>query len=240
MSTKILNGLDLGNQRITSLADPSASTDAVTKQYADAAIKGIQWKNAVAAATTTNITLTGEQTIDGVTTSASRVLVKNQTTGSGNGIYVTGSGAWVRATDFDESTEVTNGAAVSIEGGTINGGKVYQLTTTGTITVGTTSQTWSLLGGSGATYTAGTGISISAGTISATGPQKYAANVPAGSTTATVTHGLGTTDVTVSVYDITATPVLVLCDVTVTSTNVVTLGFATAPTTGQYRVVVVG
>lgn len=98
---------------------------------------GAQWKEPVAVATTANITLSGEQTIDGVSTSASRILVKNNTTQSQNGIWVTAAGAWTRATDADSAAEIL-GMAVYVTGGTANGGKQFVCTATGTITVGTT------------------------------------------------------------------------------------------------------
>lgn len=98
----------------------------------------IDFKDSVACATTANITLSGEQTIDGVLTSASRVLVKDQSTGADNGIYVSAAGAWSRATDADTSAEVTPGMLVLVEGGTVNGDQVFILTTNGTITLGTT------------------------------------------------------------------------------------------------------
>lgn len=60
---------------------------------------GIKWLPAVDAATTNNRALSGEQTIDGVATSASRLLVKNQTTASENGLYTTSAGAWTRTAD---------------------------------------------------------------------------------------------------------------------------------------------
>lgn len=70
---------------------------------------------------------------------------------------------------------------------------------------------------------------------------KYAANVGDNSSTSiTVTHNLGTKDVTVTVYRVASPYDVVLCDVTITDTNNVALAFAVAPTTGQYRVVVVG
>src|SRR5262245_40188698 len=74
------------------------------------------FKDSVRAATTANITLSGAQTIDGVSAIAGdRVLVKDQTTGSQNGIYVVASGSWTRATDFDTSGEVTAGCVVPVE-----------------------------------------------------------------------------------------------------------------------------
>lgn len=100
------------------------------------------FKDSVAVATTANITLSGEQTIDGVLTSASRVLVKNQTTGSQNGIYVSAAGAWSRATDADADSEVTAGLLVLVEGGTVGANLIYILTTANPITVGTTALTF--------------------------------------------------------------------------------------------------
>ena len=78
----------------------------------------------VACATTANITLSGEQTIDGVTTSASRVLVKDQTDAAENGIYVSAAGAWSRATDMDAAGEVA-ATAVSVLDGSVGIGKIF-------------------------------------------------------------------------------------------------------------------
>ena len=57
MTRKVLNGLDLDNQRIVSLADPSSASDAATKAYVDQVARGLNWKQSVRAATTTNATL---------------------------------------------------------------------------------------------------------------------------------------------------------------------------------------
>lgn len=105
----------------------------------------VDFKDSVAVATTAAITLSGEQTIDGVLTSASRVLVKNQASGATNGIYVSGAGAWSRATDADTSAEVTSGMLTYVEAGTVSGGLVYMLSTTGTITLGTTALTFTAI-----------------------------------------------------------------------------------------------
>lgn len=265
MAKKILNGLDLTGQRIQNLGDGTGPADAVTKAQLDAIARGLDWKNSVRAATTANITTTGPQTVDGVAVVAGdRVLVKDQTTASTNGIYVVAAGAWSRATDFDDSTEVTAAAAIPVEAGTANGDKVFILTNDGAITVGTTPLAFTALGGSGATYIAGDGLDLSGSTFSldlkAGGgltidttelavsvsdlrslgfAVKYAVNVPEGSTSATITHNLGTLDVTVAVYEITG-GAEVEPDVVVATVNTVTLTFAVAPTTGQYRVVVTG
>jgi hypothetical protein len=87
-------------------------------------------------------------TIDGeVLATNDRVLVKNQSTASQNGIYVVqASGAAVRATDFDTTAEVVTGAFVYVNEGTANGGTAWTVSTTGTITVGTTAIAWASAG----------------------------------------------------------------------------------------------
>lgn len=110
------------------------------------------FKDAVDVATTANVTLSGEQTIDGVLTSASRILVKNQTTASQNGIYVTAAGAWSRSTDADTSAEVTSGMQVLVQGGTLGTGVIYSLATPDPITLGTTSLTFTAVAISASTF----------------------------------------------------------------------------------------
>jgi hypothetical protein len=107
-----------------SIADaPTNGLHAANKNYVDANIAGLTWKNAVRAATTANITLSGTQTIDGVSVVAgNRVLVKNQTALAQNGIYLVAAGAWTRAIDMDATTPINelNSAAVFVEQGTSN------------------------------------------------------------------------------------------------------------------------
>jgi hypothetical protein len=410
---------------VTGLSDPVNGTDAANKNYVDAARSGLDVKQSVRVATTGPITLSNTQTIDGIAVVVGdRVLVKDQTTGSQNGIYVVASGAWSRATDADGSAEVTSGLFTFVEEGTSNADSGWVLTTDGTITVGTTSLVFAQFSGTGqitagdglgktgntlfvnvdatsieissdilriASGAAGNGLGYSAGVlsvnVSSTGglqiasdevgiklatnsalslsasgltvassiagtgltwtngvlsanatnlatsgaggvtgtlpvgnggtgsttltsngvllgngtsavsataagtanqvlrvpsaggtpafgsidlsttaavgssilavgnggtgastaagarsalavPTRYSANVPFGSTTATITHSLGTTDVLVEVFEI-STGETVYCDVTRTSTSAVTLGFSTAPELNQYRVVVI-
>lgn len=115
-----------------------------TKAYVDAVAVGlIDPKASCRAATTANITLSAPQTIDGVSVIAGdRVLVKNQSTGSQNGIYVCAAGAWTRATDADTSAEVTTGLFTFIEEGSSNGDTGWVLTTDNPITLGTTALTF--------------------------------------------------------------------------------------------------
>jgi hypothetical protein len=156
--------IDLGTYKITNLGTPTSSADAATKAYVDNTTAGLNFHAAVHAATTANLdatyangtggvgaTLTananGALSLDGHTLSADeRVLVKNQTTGSQNGIYVvtaTGDGSnpyiLTRATDADNSPagEVAYGDFCFVQ----NGGQAgygFIVNTTGSITIGTT------------------------------------------------------------------------------------------------------
>lgn len=239
---KLTNTLDAAGNRISNLPDAANPQDPVTKAQLDAALQGFKWKEPVRAATTANITLSGAQTIDGVAVVAgNRVLVKNQSTGSANGIYVAAAGAWTRATDFDASSEVL-GAAVFVSEGTTQGNQQWIMTTDDPIVIGTTALVWAQVGG-GASYTAGTGISITGGVIAvdtAVVARKASATIGDGTaTTITVTHNLNTQDVTVSVREA-STNAGVLCDWVANGVNTVQLTFAVAPTTGQYRATVSG
>lgn len=109
---------------------------------------GTDWKQSVRAASTANIaSLSGLLTIDGITVVAGdRVLVKDQSTGSANGIYVAAAGAWSRATDCDANAEVTAGLSVMVTEGTTSADSQWRLTTNDAIVVGTTALTFAQIG----------------------------------------------------------------------------------------------
>lgn len=90
---------------------------------------------------TANITLSGEQSIDGVTTSASRILLTGQTDQTKNGIWITDSGDWSRASDCDGPYDLRQGSSVFVYGGTSNSGYWY-CTTANTVDIGTDNITW--------------------------------------------------------------------------------------------------
>lgn len=152
-----------GTNKVTGLAAPTNASDAANKAYVDATAAGLTWKTAVLNATTANVTLSGEQTIDGVLTATSRILVKNQTAPAENGIYVTAAGAWTRATDADSPAEL-DGAAVFVQQGSANTDTGWVQTNT-IVTVGTTAVTWVQFSGS-STYVAGDGLLLSGNTFS--------------------------------------------------------------------------
>ena len=100
------------------------------------------FKKSVKAATTANITLSAPQTIDGISCVAEdRVLVKNQTTASQNGIYVVNAAAWTRPVDADASDEIAS-AVVAVDQGTVNGGTLFTNYFKATDVVGTTAMPW--------------------------------------------------------------------------------------------------
>lgn len=161
-----LNPLNMSSQRITSLASPSASTDAANKAYVDATAAGLSWKTAVRVATTANGALAtayeNGDTIDGVSlVTGDRILLKNQTTQTENGIYiVAASGAPARSTDADSSAELDS-ATVFVQAGTTLADTAWTQTTNAP-TVGASNIVFAQFG-AGQTYTAdGNGIELSA------------------------------------------------------------------------------
>jgi hypothetical protein len=154
----------MGTNKITGLGTPTADADAATKAYVDALGEGLHIHASVVAATTANITLATDvengDVLDGVTlATGNRILVKNQSTASQNGIYVVASsGAPSRAADFDSPAEIDGGDFVFITGGTVNDNKGFvQINTVGT--VGTDAIEFSQFSGAG-TFTAGNGLTL--------------------------------------------------------------------------------
>lgn len=141
------------------------ATQAAIKSYVDNAITGVFWKPAVDVATTANITLSGEQTIDGVLTSGSRVLVKNQSTASQNGLYLSAAGAWSRVSDADTGVELW-GSTVMVKRGTVAANTQWTNTNTALPTVGSTSITYAQISGAG-TYSATGGVILTGNQFSA-------------------------------------------------------------------------
>lgn len=234
--TATSGNIDANSNKIVNVATPVNDTDAANKAYVDAARTGLDVKGSVKVATTANITLSGTQTIDGVALSVGdRVLVKNQTTASENGIYVVASSGWSRATDADENAEVTSGMFTFVEQGSVNSDTGFVLTTDGTITVGSTNLEFTLFSASG-TLIAGDGLSKNGDTLEvnvANGLQIASDNVELASSVAGdgLTFSSGVIDVvgTTNRIDVSANAIDISTSY-IGQTSITTLGTITAGT----------
>ncbi len=238
--------VSLNGQKITSLATPTANTDAATKAYIDGLIAGIGTGSG-AMHTPVRVTDTGGYydinapgtTMDGVTlANGDRILLRSQLAGAENGIWVFNgaTSALTRPADWT-GTVPRSGDTVIVAEGTTYDNQLFILATNGAITVGTTAVAFVQGGSSGITRTS----------LGATG--KYATTVGDGTTTSfTITHGLSSTDVVVKTYTTNATDVPtdeLLASVTVVDANTVTVVSsspvpAASGNAGRLRVVVVG
>ena len=163
--------VSLNSQKITGLADPTADADAANKGYVDGVAQGLDVKDSVVATTTANGTLSSAfangQSIDGVTLqTGDRILIKNQSTASQNGIYnVQASGAPSRTTDMGTGSNAA-GAFVFVEQGTVNAENGFTCTSdTGSAVVGTNNLTFAQFSGAGQII-AGDGLDKSGNTLS--------------------------------------------------------------------------
>ena len=163
--------IDMGANRVTNIGTPTASTDATTKAYVDSVKQALDIKDSVKLGTTANLSATynngagtltmdatGVVTIDGVATALNdRILIKDQTTTTQNGIYYVSTagavgvaGVFTRATDADSNSEVTGGLFCFVEAGSSNADNAYVLTSiTGTATLGTSALSFTQFSGAG-------------------------------------------------------------------------------------------
>lgn len=157
LTNKTISGGSVTGAAVTNLPSPTNSADAATKAYVDSVAEGLDAKASCLAATTGNITLSGAQTIDGVSvTAGARVLVKDQSNAAENGIYVAASGAWARASDANTWTELVS-AYTFIEQGSTQSNNGYICTVQAGGVLGSTPVTWSQFSGAGQ-ITAGAGM----------------------------------------------------------------------------------
>lgn len=260
----VLVGTDLDMQstsRLTNLPDPTVAQHAATKAYVDSTVEGLNWKDSVRAASTANLTLTAPgATIDGVAMVAGdRLLVKNQTAGQDNGIYIWNGAASTatRAPDMNVAAEV-EAAVVYVEEGTVNDDTTWRQTTPN-VTLGTTVLTWSAFGtaaSAASETTAGIAeLATQAETDTGTDDlrivtplklatwsnraRRFAASFGDGAATSyVITHNLNTLDVMVYVYENGGSKRQVMAEIQHTSVNSVTILFSPAPATNALRVVV--
>jgi hypothetical protein len=194
--------LNMGAQAIQNMADPVNPTDAATRQWVLASIgSGVVSSTSVTAASAgTNLTLSGTQTVDGIALAAGNtILVKDQTTASGNGIYTVATGAWTRMTAMDTWAEVP-GMLVSVQEGTNNHDTVWLSTADPGGTLGTTPITFTQLPGP-SDIIAGAGLQRTGQTLNVvaadasltltTGPGTIAVKVDPARAITTVAAGIG-------------------------------------------------
>lgn len=260
----ILSNLDLGNvAKVVNSPDPTVGTDVANKQYVDAAIEGISWKDSVRVASTANVnTAAPGATIDTIALANNdRVLLKDQTNPIQNGIYVYNGSAtpMTRAADASTFNEL-EGAVVIVEEGGANAGTNWRQTqTNGVLDTNNIAFTAFLTGAAAASETV-TGVAeIATQTETDTGTddlrivtplklkssklfnKSFAGTIGDGSATSfNLDHNLNTRDVIVSVYKNSGNYDEVLVDVTRPTVNRVTVTFAAAPAANAYRVAIQG
>lgn len=216
------SSVNANNQRVTNVGSASADTDAASWGQVKDLIGGRR-KADVRAVAVADITLSGTQTIDGVSLVASdRVLLTGQTAPAENGIYVVAAGAWSRATDADAADEFATQWLVSVREGTANGDTIWQHTTDGTITLGTTAIEIEKLGP----------LVVESGGYTTTCP-----SVSAGGSWV-VTHNLNSRYVLVQVARVASPYDVVDVRVERTSANTITVKPDVALSSGEYEAMV--
>ena len=147
ISTQDANNVSISGGSVTGLGDPSVSSEAATKNYVDQAVAGLRTRIIAEAATTANIDLTADlqngDTLDGVTlVTGDRVLVKDQTDATANGLYiVVASGAASRDPEHDTIAELS-GQMIVVNQGTSNDNKIFLCTTDSDATIGVSNITY--------------------------------------------------------------------------------------------------
>ena len=148
IATQDSNNVTVTGGSVTGLGDPSVSSEAATKNYVDQAVAGLRTRIIAEAATTANIDLTADlqngDTLDGVTlVTGDRVLVKDQTDATANGLYiVVASGTASRDPEHDTIAELS-GQMIVVNQGTSNDNKIFLCTTDSSATIGVSNITYS-------------------------------------------------------------------------------------------------
>ena len=150
ISTQDANNVAVTGGSVTGLGEPSANSDAATKSYVDQAVAGLRTRAIAEAATTGNIDLTADlqngDTIDGVTlVTGDRVLVKDQTDATANGLYIAvASGTASRDPEYDTIAELS-GSMVVVNQGSTNDNKIFLCTTDSDATIGVSNITYTVI-----------------------------------------------------------------------------------------------
>lgn len=264
MAIPQLRVIDAGGRKpYTNAAPSTAAGEVVVHEQLQSAIQGLAWKDDARAASTVNVTVASPgATIDAVSLAANdRVLLKNQTTQTENGIYIWNGAAvpMTRTTDADTFDEL-EGAIVTVTEGTSNAGTSWRQTQVNGV-IGTNDNLWTSFGTAAAAAsetTAGiaelaTQVETDTGTDDlrivtplklatwSGRPKRFSSTIGDGSSTSiSVTHNLGTKDVAVDIAEVGGSFRAVLAEVQKTTTNSVTILFDAAPASSSLRVTVLG
>ena len=263
MARKFFTDLDLqSTSKVVNVPAPTSAGDAVPKSYVDSAVEGLAWKDSASVGTQSSINLSSPgATVDGITmASQDRVLVRNQSTQTQNGIYVWNGASTALTRSLDASTFAElEQAVITVEEGSDAGTTWRQTQINGTID--SSNVLFTSFGASSpvaSETTAGIAeLATQAETDAGTDDsriitplklanwsgrlRKVSENIGDGSATSyVVTHNLSTRDVIIRVFPNSGEYDDVEVDVQRTSTTTATLVFATAPASNAYRVVVIG
>lgn len=263
MAHQILSNLDFNSaSRITNLPDGASNQEPATVAQLNAAVEGLAWKDSCRVSTQGNLNLSSPgATIDGVTmASGDRVLVRQQTTASENGIYVWNGAAVAATRSLDASTAAELEQAVTTVEEATDAGTTWRQTAVN-FTLGSGSVTWSNFGTSApaaSTTVAGvieiatqsevdaeaiTNMAVVPATLGAWPGKKRLSAFTFGDGSATqfdLTHNFNTRSVLVEVYRNSSPWDSVMCDVERNTVNVVRLRFSSAPSTNQFIALVLG
>lgn len=246
----------------TGLAGKTAFSDVQSMITASSFVKRADYVSSSAIAS-----LSGQQSVDGVLTPIGAiVLATAQSSSINNGLWVVSSGSWSRASDFSTGSYLSKDTIVVVSNqtasanGTAANATMWQETAASGF-IDTAASNWLKIGNTAAPFAptgtngvAVTGSAFTANVLAGGGilapsgglqrdpnvvPGKFIATLPGGSTVVGVTHNLNNSYPNVTIWDTTSNT-LVLAGVTSTSANSVSIEFASAPATGQYRVQVIG
>lgn len=247
-----------------SKADTSAVNSALSGKTSPADVRDIltsatyNKQKADYVSTTSVASLAGQQSIDGVLVPlGSVILLTAQPSSANNGLYTVNSSAWTRVADMASGTYFVKGSLVVVGSGSTQANTLWQ-ETNNSGTIGTDPNNWTrvLQAGPPSVYTNGNGLNLSSGqftvrpttgiVVTSAGvgidttlvTRKFSTNVPGGNTLVTITHNLGTLDISSVYLREVASGQMRLIGVDVLNSNAISIEFETAPVNGQYRITV--
>jgi hypothetical protein len=221
-------------------SDVKIPSQKAIKHFVEAHLAGLKWKDSVRVLIVYEDEFSGTVTRDGISLVAEdRVLVVNADVSGKEGVWVVKSGAWVRATDADTSAKILQMVCYVREG---TYAETAWVLSNDTVVLGTTPLSFVQFSGTGL-YTPGSGLSLNGNQFNVTNaiPRIHSSNIGNGSDTSiVVTHNLGTRDVIARIRENASPYAYYEPDYEATSTTQLTIKFSTAPTSNQFRAIILG